>query len=102
MYSNKFSNIQYNKYFENLPATPDNIVIIPLIYNNIVEGVLELGSFYKYSDIQLQFLNNISKNIVVAFHMILIRTKTEEQTKSLQQKIIDLKLKYKNLKEKIK
>ena len=99
VFSNKFSNIDYNIYYENTTASLDNIVIIPLIYNSIVEGVLELGSFYTYSDIQLQFLKNVSRNIAVAFHMLCIRIKTEEETRYLKQKIIDLKLKNKNLKK---
>ena len=38
-------------------ATPLNIIVIPLVYDNQVTGVVELGSFNEYSDIHTQFID---------------------------------------------
>ncbi|UII22924.1 GAF domain-containing protein [Fulvivirga ligni] len=44
-------------------ANPNTIIIIPLIYNENVEGVIELASFHKIEKYQIDFLLKIGQSI---------------------------------------
>ena len=99
IYSKQVSNVHQNNNSGNIHSSLDNFVCIPLIYNKNVEGVLELGSFYKYSDIHIQFLRNISRNIAVAFRLVITRVISEEQMKKLELRIKKLNSTIKKLKE---
>jgi HAMP domain-containing protein len=48
-------------------AVPRYILIVPLIFMGTVKGVIELGSHNKFTDIQVEFLNTVAKNIAVVF-----------------------------------
>ncbi|HEM49041.1 MAG TPA: response regulator, partial [Caldithrix sp.] len=49
-------------------AKPLNILVLPFLYEGVVKGVIELGSFHEFTDIHLQFLNMTAENIAIAFH----------------------------------
>ena len=49
-------------------AKPLNILVMPFIYEGVVKGVIELGSFHEFKDLYLQFLNLTAENIAIAFH----------------------------------
>ena len=64
-------------------ATPRSIVVCPLIFDNTVKGVIELGSFQDFSDIQLEFMDQISNSIAIALNSAQARTRMKillEQT----------------------
>ncbi|MCK5033765.1 MAG: GAF domain-containing protein, partial [Calditrichia bacterium] len=48
-------------------ATPLNILVTPLVYDDQVTGVVELGSFKEFSEIHLKFLEQASENIAITF-----------------------------------
>lgn len=58
-------------------ATPNNIIIVPCIYNNEVKCVVELGTFENFQDIHLQFIKQVSENIAIAINSQQTRTKLE-------------------------
>ena len=60
-------------------ANPNTIIIIPLIYNENVEGVLELASFHKVEKYQIDFLLKIGQSIASAIS----NTRTAEITSKL-------------------
>ncbi|MFH1076855.1 MAG: response regulator [Pseudomonadota bacterium] len=47
-------------------AFPKNILLVPFIYDEKVEGVIELGSFHSFSEAEIAFLERVSGNIAVA------------------------------------
>lgn len=47
---------------------PKNIVILPLVYNNEVNSVIELGSFRDFSSLEIKFLKQTAENIAIALH----------------------------------
>ncbi len=49
-------------------AVPRNILIVPLLYMDAVKGVIELGSHNKFTDIQIEFLNTVARNIAIVFN----------------------------------
>lgn len=58
-------------------ATPDALLIVPLIVNEKVEGILELASFKKFEEHQIDFLKAAGENIAstIARHRISVRTR---------------------------
>lgn len=44
-------------------ATPRNVIVLPLIYNENVLGVLELASFNVLQDYEVEFLKKLAENI---------------------------------------
>ena len=47
---------------------PRNILVAPFIYNETVRGVLEVGSFDEFTDVQITFLEQISERIAIAIN----------------------------------
>ncbi len=70
---------------------PSNIFIQPLIYQDIVYGVMEFGSIRKIDNKKKNVLNIISESIAIAIHenntrseMKILLHKTQEQSEELQ------------------
>jgi signal transduction histidine kinase/putative methionine-R-sulfoxide reductase with GAF domain len=60
-------------------ATPTTLLIFPLIYNELVEGVIEIASFKKFQPFHLDFLKKATETIAASVS----RTKTAERTRIL-------------------
>src|SRR5699024_10732277 len=58
---------------------PTSIIIVPLIYNNKVEGIMELASFNKLQSYEQDFLMKVGESIAST----LLAVKMNEQTKAL-------------------
>ncbi len=72
-------------------APPQNIYIVPCLFNDDVIAVLEIGSFEVFSDDQINFINTISQNIAIGLNASRGRTelrkllaKTQQQAEELQ------------------
>ncbi|MCI5224895.1 MAG: HAMP domain-containing protein, partial [Candidatus Electrothrix sp. AR4] len=48
-------------------AVPNNILAVPFVHDNRLTGVIEFASFKEFSDAQMDFLNNVSEGIAIAF-----------------------------------
>lgn len=48
-------------------AVPRHLIVVPLVYRGVVEGVIELASFQEITDIQIEFLNRTAEGIAIAF-----------------------------------
>jgi signal transduction histidine kinase/DNA-binding response OmpR family regulator/HAMP domain-containing protein len=60
--------IRINSSFGDSP--PRNIVALPLVFEDAVKGVIELGSFEELLDEKLDFLRDISSSVAIAFHTV--------------------------------
>lgn len=49
-------------------SAPRNIIVLPVVYDREVTAVIELGSFKDFSEMQLDFLNQVSENIAIAIN----------------------------------
>jgi len=58
-------------------AVPQNLIVIPFLYENTVKGVIEIGSFHAITEIQLEFLDQIMPNIGIAVNTADSRTKMQ-------------------------
>ncbi len=72
-------------------STPNTILIVPLKYNEIVVGVMEIASFTKFENYQQEFAEKIAESIASAISSIKINERTEkllyetrEQSESLK------------------
>ncbi|HCF28636.1 MAG TPA: two-component system sensor histidine kinase/response regulator [Cyanobacteria bacterium UBA11049] len=59
-------------------AVPRNLIVVPLIYRDVVEGVIEIASFQEITDIQIEFLNQVAEGIAIAFHSNRSRAKIQQ------------------------
>ena len=60
-------------------ATPNAIIVFPLIYNEQVEGVIEIASFKKFAPFEIEFLRKAAESIAASIS----RTKSAERTRIL-------------------
>jgi hypothetical protein len=60
-------------------STPTNLVVLPLVYNDLVEGIIELAGFQKFQEHELEFLDKAAASIA----NILSSVKTNERTQAL-------------------
>ncbi len=65
-------------------ALPRHVIIIPFLYENVVKGVIELGSSKPLENIQRQFLEQAIPNIGVAVNTAESRTKMQQLLQQTQ------------------
>lgn len=58
-------------------AVPQNILVMPFLYENVVKGVIELGSFHVMNEITLEFLRQVMPSIGIAVNTAESRTKMQ-------------------------
>lgn len=71
-------------------VAPKHILIFPLILNNEVRGVVELGSLYEFPDIHLTFLDQVAEGIAIALNTVISRNSTEVLLEQTQQQTEEL------------
>ncbi|HID39949.1 MAG TPA: GAF domain-containing protein, partial [Calditrichaeota bacterium] len=59
-------------------AKPLNLLVVPLIIDENVVGVIELGSFKKFTPLQLKFIKEVSENIAIAIQSAQSRKRVKE------------------------
>ena len=69
---------------------PANILVVPLIHNEMVTGVLEIGSFDEFSELQTTFLEEISERIAIAINLALSRVELQDALEKTQQQAEEL------------
>jgi tubulin-specific chaperone A len=57
---------------------PGFLMIVPCVYNKVVEGVLELGSLKPFNDLSTEYINLISESIAIALQSSKNRTALQE------------------------
>jgi HAMP domain-containing protein/signal transduction histidine kinase/DNA-binding response OmpR family regulator len=71
-------------------ATPVNIIVLPVVFEEQVLAVIELAAFRPFSDVNLQFLEQLTETIGVVLNTIMANMRTEEllqQSQSLTQEL---------------
>ncbi len=80
-------------------AKPLNIVVMPVLFEGEVKAVLELASFYRFSDIHLTFLNQLTESIGIVLNTITATMRTEELLKQSQSLAVELQTRQQELTE---
>src|SRR5204862_3114672 len=71
----------------------------PVQFEGDVKAVLELGSFHRFSDIQLSFLNQLTESIGIVLNTIAATMRTEELLKQSQSLTNELTTRQRELSE---
>lgn len=84
-------------------ASPNNLIIVPLIFNSKNSGMLEIASFHIFEEYQITFLSRIAESIASAISGLKINERTEtllqrSQEQSKLMKIQEVEMR-KNLQE---
>ncbi len=59
-------------------SAPVNIMVLPIVFEDQILGVIELGSFRPFSEINQQFLEQLIETIGVVLNTIIANMRTEE------------------------
>jgi CheY-like chemotaxis protein/signal transduction histidine kinase len=73
-------------------SPPRHIVAVPLLFENTVQGVIELGSIEAFTDAALDFLRDTSGAAAIAVHTVLNQTKRKELLEYTQQQARQLQV----------
>lgn len=65
-------------------ATPLNIIVLPAIFEDQVVAVIELASLYRFEEIHLHFLDQLTESIAILFTSIIASMRTEDLLKQSQ------------------
>lgn len=84
-----------SNYFNKIQSTfgeliPRSLLICPILYENEVNGVIELGSLHPFTEHQRAFLSHVSANIGIAINTSDVRNKVQdllEQSQTLNDKL---------------
>ncbi len=71
-------------------APPQNILVLPVIFEGQVKGVLELASFERFSETHEALLDQLTESIAIVINTIEANTRTEDlltQSQSLAQEL---------------
>lgn len=63
---------------------PRSLLICPILYENQVTGVVELGSLHQYTEHQRAFLSHVSENIGIAINTSDVRKKVQDLLEKLE------------------
>ncbi|HVO89337.1 MAG TPA: HAMP domain-containing protein, partial [Casimicrobiaceae bacterium] len=77
--------LDYIRIFSGLGAAPpENILVLPVIFEGQVRGILELASFDRFSPTHEAFLDQLTESIGIVINTIEANTRTEDLLKQSQ------------------
>jgi methyl-accepting chemotaxis protein len=65
-------------------TVPPHVVIIPFLYENVIKGVIVLGSLEKLTEIQQELLHEVMHSVGIAVNSVQSRTKMQELLQQTQ------------------
>jgi HAMP domain-containing protein/CheY-like chemotaxis protein/signal transduction histidine kinase len=71
-------------------ASPVNVIVLPVLFEEQVMAVVELGSFQRFTHIQQTFLEQLAESIGVVLNTIQANMRTEELLEQSQQLTMEL------------
>ncbi|MBW1896703.1 MAG: GAF domain-containing protein, partial [Deltaproteobacteria bacterium] len=80
-------------------SVPRNIAVLPFLHQDEVKGVIELGTLHEFSDMNLDFLNQVSNNIAVAVHSVQSRQQVQELLEKTQAQTEELETQQEELRQ---
>jgi HAMP domain-containing protein/signal transduction histidine kinase/DNA-binding response OmpR family regulator len=78
-------------------AKPANLIVLPVLFENNVKAVIELGSLEVFSATHLDFLSQLTESIGIVVNTIEANTRTEELLAQSQSLASELKLQQEEL-----
>ena len=93
----KLKKDQYNISFTTGSLKPENVVFIPILHENTLKGVIELGRLSAYNKNELQFFNAISYQTGVAINTTQNRRRLQELLEETQSQSEELQTQHSEL-----
>ncbi len=72
-------------------ATPTSLLVMPLKINEIVEGILEIASFKKFEQYEIEFIQKLGENIASYIQSNRVNVRTRHLLEQAQQQAEELK-----------
>ena len=66
-------------------AEPKSIIIVPLMVNDEIFGIVELGSFKKFEPFEIQFVEKLGENIASTISSVKVNQRTKQLLEDSQQ-----------------
>jgi len=66
-------------------ASPDSLLVVPLKLDEQIYGVIEIASFHKFENYQVEFVEKVAQNIASSLSTVQINIKTNELLEKFQQ-----------------
>ena len=80
-------------------ATPNNVVVLPVLYEGQVKAVIELGSVGSFTDLQISFLEQLTAGIGIVLNSIEATMQTEGLLQQSQQLATELQTRQRELQQ---
>lgn len=80
-------------------SSPKNLLYLPLIQDDVLKGVIELGATRQFSQTDMDFLNMISENVGIVLGAAQSRTKLKELLEETQRQAEELEAQQEELKQ---
>lgn len=80
-------------------STPKNIAVIPLLLDNSVKGVIEIGTHLEFTALEMQFLNITAVNIAIVISAAQAKDKLKELLEETQRQGEELEVQQEELKQ---
>jgi HAMP domain-containing protein/CheY-like chemotaxis protein/GAF domain-containing protein len=80
-------------------VTPNNVVVLPVLYEGQVKAVIELGSVGSFTDLQISFLEQLTAGIGIVLNSIEATMQTEGLLKQSQQLAGELQTRQRELQQ---
>jgi two-component sensor histidine kinase/HAMP domain-containing protein len=70
-------------------VAPQNIIVLPVLFENQVKAVIELASVRSFTNLQIMFLEQLTNNIGIVLNSIAATMQTEELNRELENRVAD-------------
>ncbi|MCW3116317.1 MAG: response regulator [Chitinophagaceae bacterium] len=80
-------------------SSPKNIIMLPMLQDDEVKGVIEIGTARQLSELDVQFLNMVAENLAIVFSAAQSRTKLKELLEETQRQAEELEAQQEELKQ---
>jgi HAMP domain-containing protein/signal transduction histidine kinase/CheY-like chemotaxis protein len=81
-------------------ASPKNVIVLPVLFETKIKAVIELASFEPFSEIHLDFLEQLTESIGIVLNTIETNSRTEELLAQSQSLTDELRLTNEELQDK--
>ncbi len=89
----------YITYTSSTKISPNELLIIPLSYNNQIQGLIEITSINEFNDQMLEFIKSVKEIISLGLHVTLSRQKLKELLETTQLQAEELEVQQEELRE---
>ena len=72
-----------------IKVAPQNIIVLPVLFENQVKAVIELASIRSFTNPQIMFLEQLTNNIGIVLNSIAATMQTEELNRELENRVAD-------------